>query len=405
MAEPHDHDELATLDNEFPARSGPYFDIAARGLIPRAARAAIDRMLDDQQTGALDKKAAFILVEDTRRLFAQLVGATPDEIAFTRNITDGIAIFAAALPWQPHDNVVVCDALEHPANLFPWYGLGPKFGVTVKTVPHEAGAVPLDAVLAAIDDRTRVVALASVSFAPGFRAPVAALGRHCRARGILLLIDAAQSIGVLHTDVEALQIDGLTASCQKGLMGLYGLGFLYVRAALAELLHPMALSRFGVDLGDGHEATSGDLANYRLASAARRFDIGNYNFLAVAGAAESLKLLLRIGPQAVEHHVVGLANRFARRMEEAGLPVFGGAGTNDATHIVTIGRSLGDQHDSSANTETAALYDHLVAAGVRLSMRRDLLRFSFGIYNTEAEIDHVVTLSANWLQSRNQIAA
>jgi len=401
-----DHGAFVEIRRGFPgAAAGPYLDVAARGLLHSATRAAIDAMLDQQSAGALDKKAAFAKVEETRALFAALIRATPDEIAFTRNVTDGIAAFAVSLPWRPGDNVVLCDALEHPANLFPWYGLRPKFGVEVNTVPQERGAVPLDRILAAIDERTRVVTLATVSFAPGFRAPVAELARHCRERGVLIVVDAAQSIGVLETDVGAMQVDALAASTQKGLMALYGLGFLYVRQALAETLAPAYLSRFGVDLGDGHEAASGDAASYRLAKGARRFDLGNYNYMAIAGVCESIRLLLELGPRQVEHHVLGLARRFARRMEQIGLPVYGGASANDASHIVTIGANLGSEHDSTADTEMTALYDHLTAHGVRLGIRRDLLRFSFGIYNDESDVDRVVALCQAWLKTRPALAA
>ena len=400
-----DQGAFATIRNSFPgALTGPYLDVAARGLLYSGGRAAIDAMLDHQAAGSLDKKAVFAKVEETRALFAALVRATPDEIAFTRNVTDGIAAIAAALPWQQGDNVVVCESLEHPANVFPWYGLGPKFGVEVKTAPQDQGAVPLDGIVAAIDERTRVVTVATVSFAPGFRAPVAELGRHCRDRGVLLVVDAAQSIGILDTDVTALQVDALAASTQKGLMALYGLGFLYVRAALAQTLDPVYLSRFGVDLGDGHEAASGDAAAYRLATGARRFDVGNYNYMATAGVCESIRLLLELGPLEVEHHVLGLAGRFARRMQEIGLPVYGGAAANNASHIVTIGATLGFEHDSSRDPAMLGLYDHLTANGVRLGIRRDLLRFSFGIYNNDEDIERVVALCRDWMNTRPALA-
>jgi selenocysteine lyase/cysteine desulfurase len=390
--------DLTSVRNQFPGTaSGPYLDVAARGLLHSGARAAIDRSLDQQQAGTLDKKHAFDTVEHTRALFARLINATPDEIAYTRNVTDGIAAFAASLPWRRGDNVVLCDSLEHPANIFPWYGLGAKFGVTVKTVPQDNGAIPLDGIIAAIDSATRVVSVSTVSFAPGFRFPVAELGRYCRARGILLAVDAAQSIGVMNTDVQAWQVDALAASTQKGLMGLYGLGFLYVRAAVAGTLNPVYLSRFGVDLGDGHEAATGDAAAYRLAPAARRFDVGNYNYIATAGVAESIRFLLDLGPAAVERYAFALAQQFRVRMTGIGMPVFGGVDNPYASHIVTIGRALGVEHDSSADAEMAGLYEYLTAKGVRLGIRRDLLRFSFHVYNDESDIDQVVALCRAWM--------
>jgi cysteine desulfurase/selenocysteine lyase len=392
------HVDLATVRSLFPgAESGPYLDTAARGLLYSGARAAIDAVLDVQEAGTLDKKVSFDTIETTRALFAELIRCAPDEVAYTRNITDGIAAFAAALPWRAGDDVVVCDTLEHPANLFPWYGLARRHGFSVKSVAQRVGAIPLDAVIAAIDARTRVVSVSAVSFAPGFRFPVAELGRHCRERGVLLVVDAAQSIGIIDTDVEAWQVDALSVSGQKGLMTLYGIGFLYVRRAVAEALEPVALSRFGVDLGDGHEAETGDLTDYRLASGARRFDVGNYNYVAAAAAGASLRLLLDLGPAAVEAHVLGLAHRFAVRMAEIGMPVFGGVSNALASHIVTVGRAMGTAHDASADGEMVGLYDFLTANGVRLGIRRDLLRFSFHIYNNEADIERVAGLCGEWM--------
>jgi selenocysteine lyase/cysteine desulfurase len=389
---------ITSVRTLFPgAEKGPYLDTAARGLLYSGARAAIDAILDAQQDGTLDKKQVFKATEDARALFAELIRCEADEVAYTRNITDGIAAFAAALPWQHGDNVIVCDTLEHPANLFPWYGLRDRFGVTVRTVEQDNGVIPLDRLIAAIDGRTRAVSVSSVSFAPGFRFPVAELGRVCRSRGVLLMVDAAQSIGVIDTDVNAWQVDALSASGQKGLMTLYGIGFLYIRRAVAETLSPVYVSRFGVDLGDGHEAEAGDLAHYRLSAGARRFDVGNYNYTAAAAAGASIRLLLELGPRRIEDHVMALAHRFAVRMTEIGLPVFGGVSNAHASHIVTVGRALGSAHDSTGDADMAGLYDHLTENGVRLGVRRDLLRFSFHLYNNDADIDRVVSLCQAWM--------
>ena len=75
---------------------------------------------------------------------------------------------------------------------------------------------------------------------------------------MLFLVDGAQSVGVLHTDVKKSNIDALAVSTQKGLLGLYGMGFLYCRREWAEKMQPAYLARFGVDLGEAHEASMGD---------------------------------------------------------------------------------------------------------------------------------------------------
>lgn len=385
----------AVRDSFAGAAAGPYLDVSARSLLYCGARSALDGYLDANAQGRLNKSEMFAAVEKTRSLYARLIGADADEIAFARNVTDAIATFATSLPWETGDNVVVCEALEHPANLLPWYGLRPRFGVNVKTVAPVEGRIPLDGILAAIDERTRAVAVSSVTFAPGFRFRVAALGAECRRKGVLLSVDGAQSVGSIDTDVAALNVDALAASTQKALMGLYGLGFLYVRRPVAESLDPIFLSRFGIAT-EGHEASVGNPAQYKLANGARRFDVGNFNFPAAIAVGRSLELLHELGMKNVESYVCGLANKLAVGFIEAGLPVFGGKPGPDGSHIVAVGRSLGLEHDAAGDERMRDLYAYLSANNVRLSIRRDLLRFSLHIYNDEGDVARVVELVRRW---------
>jgi cysteine desulfurase/selenocysteine lyase len=380
---------------------GPYLDVAARGLVSQASRAALDRHLRDATEGTVDKEALFAQVEKTRALFAALIGSAPEDVAYTRNVTDAVATFAASLDWREGDSVVLCEALEHPANIYPWYGISRKFGVTIRNVPPSHGALSIARILAAIDPSCRVVAVSSVSFAPGFRFPIAELAAECRERGVLVAVDAAQSIGVLETDVAAWNVDALAASTQKGLMALYGMGFLYVRPQLSETMKPIFLSRFGV-AQEGHEASLGDPATARYAPGAHRFDVGNFNFPAALAVAPAIELLLDLAPRAVQDYVLALAAYFADRMLDIGLPVYGGRPGPHSSHIVTVGSTLGHDHDAAGDLEMTKLYQHLVAAGVRLSIRRDLLRFSFHIYNNRDDIDEVVRLSEQWLRQRGE---
>lgn len=393
---------IAKLRAQFPATEKlVYLDVAARGLISRPVRAAIDRYLDHRMTEGADKAALFEQIERTRVCFAEFIGTTADEISFSKNVSDGINAFATALPWQAGDNVVICEALEHPANIFPWRNLAKLKGIELKIVAPEQGRIPLDKLVGAIDSRTRVVTLSSVSFSPGFRFPVAVIGAECRRRGVYLVIDAAQSIGILATNVVAQNIDVMASSMQKGLLGLYGAGFLYVRHEIASQLQPVYLSRFGVDLGSGHEAASGDLEHYELAKGARRFDVGNHNYIAAVAVERSLKELQAIGIDAVEKHACGLSQRLAIGLENAGLPVFGGASAPERAHMVTIGADLSDKHDKADDPAVTGFHQYLLANNVRATIRRGMLRFSPHIYNNNDDIDAVIELARTWSVGRN----
>ncbi len=262
-----------TFRTHFPgATERVYMDAAARGLLPREARDALAANLDTRVIGRSDKAAMFAQIESLRQRFARFIGGNATEIALTKNVSEGLNAIVAAYPWQAGDSVVFCADLEHPNNVYPWRHLAARHGVVLKPVAAEGGQISVSRIMDAIDSSTRMVSLSTVTFAPGLATDAASIGAECRARDIFLLADAVESVGVIDTDVEALGIDALAVSTQKGLLALYGLGFLYCRDAWAARLTPAYLARFSVDLGDAHEAaTGGD--DYQLAPGARRFEM------------------------------------------------------------------------------------------------------------------------------------
>ena len=385
---------LETLRAQYPgARKWTYLDVAARGLISHPVKEAIDGFLEQRMFDGGDKAWMFERIDSARRLVADLIHASADEIAFTRNVSDGLNAIAHAIPWKVGDNVVICEALEHPANIFPWYSLAGMKGIGIKPVEQENGAIPPERVIGAIDNKTRVVTLSSISFSPGFRFPVAELGRYCRKRGVLLVVDAAQSIGILDTDVRELGVDALAASTQKGLMALYGAGFLYVRREVADQLTPAYLSRMGVKTSSGHEASSGDVHDYKLADGAKRFDVGNFNYVGAIALERSLEDILAIGTRTIERHSCALAGKLAGGLAERGFPVFGSHRRDLRSHIVSVGRELSDEHDATQDRDMIRFYQHLTANGVRLTIRRGMLRFSFHLYNDDTDVEKVLELA------------
>jgi cysteine desulfurase / selenocysteine lyase len=213
---------------------------------------------------------------------------------------------------------------------------------------------------------------------------------------VLLLVDAAQSLGVVHTDVRASNIDALAVSTQKGLLALYGMGYLYVRREWAERLHPASLARFGVDLGDAHEASLGG-HDFKLAPAARRFDLGNYNFLATAAVDTSMKQLIEWDTRKIEPYVAGLTHALARGFLDLGLTVAGGEPGSHLTKIVTVGQMSAD-HYGTGDERYNRLYAHLVENRVKLSIRRGMLRFSLHVYNSMDDIERVLRLTREFLR-------
>ncbi|MGV6873481.1 aminotransferase class V-fold PLP-dependent enzyme [Pseudochelatococcus sp. B33] len=379
--------DIIALREEFPgADQWRYFDVAARGLLPRSARRAIDADLDARMNDGGDKAEMFRTVERVRDRFARLIGADADDIAITKNISEGLNIVAVGYPWSAGDNVVVCAEREHPNNVYVWLYLARTRGIRVKLVESVEGRIPTDAVLAAIDDRTRIVAASTVTFMPGLRTDLDTIGEACRRRGVLLLADAAQSAGILKIDVRRTAVDAIACSTQKGLLSLYGMGLLYVRREWTERIAPTYLARFGVDLGDAHEADLGS-PDFQFMPGARRYDLGNYNFTAARGLDASLMLLEAVGTEAIENYVVSLSRRLAEGLRGAGFAIAGDPAAADFASIVTVY----DDGDT-----LASLSQFLKSNKVKFSERRGAIRLSCHLYNSTDDVDDVIDIASRF---------
>jgi cysteine desulfurase / selenocysteine lyase len=383
---------------QFPgAQDQIYFNIAETGLIPRATADVARSYVADALAGTGDKALYRASVEHCRAQLARLLGAHPDEVAITKNVSEALNLFASSLTWQPGDNVVLCPELEHPNNVFLWYNLRRLKGIEVRAIEPVDGHISAEAFATAIDEHTALVTVPHVSFSPGLITDVRAIADATHAQGGLLLIDAAQSIGAIECNVEELGIDALGVATQKNLLALYGFGFLYIRRALAESLIPAHVARYGMDLGTeaGETARSGG-EHLPYAPGARRFDLGNYNYLGACAAEASLQLISSIGVRRIQQHLQALAARLVQGLLELGLPVAGGPPGPSLGHIVSVGHSGGGHHDTADDPEINQLYQHLTANGVQLSIRRGVLRMSLGIYNNVADVDRTLELVREW---------
>jgi cysteine desulfurase/selenocysteine lyase len=375
-----------------------YMNVAVRGLLSTRVREAVDTYIDSHQFGSWEKQSEFAMIERTRESFAKLINAHPDEIAFTKNASEGLSTIAASLPWESGDNVVYCPQLEHPNNVYPWLNLHKRLGVEIRAVEPDEGRLPADLFAESIDEKTRLVTVPTVSFSPGFITNVAPIAKRCSELGVFLLVDAAQSIGVEHTDVKAMGVDGLAVATQKAMMAFYGAGFLYCRREWAERIQPVYLARFGVALDADRHETAMDVDQLEYARGARRFDLGNYNYLGATAAEASMALIHELGTPAIEKYVKGLASRLIDGMLELGLPVAGGPPGPHIGHIVAVGTSGGGRHYTADDPRMNSLHDYLIENSVKLAIRRGILRFSLHVYNNTDDVDRVLQLTREWTQ-------
>jgi cysteine desulfurase / selenocysteine lyase len=382
--------QLAAVRREFPGTDKwIYFETSARGLLPAGAREAVARYLDDRILEGGAPATMLDMLERVRGKFARLIGADPDEVAIVKNVSEGLNAIVTSVPWQQGDNAVLCTDIEHPNSIYALYNMRDRHGVEVRTVPATADfATPIEAIAQTIDAKTRMVIASTVTYTTGARTDLDALANLCSARDILLLVDGAQSVGALELDMRKTLLDAMTVGASKYLCGPYGFGFLYVRRERAERMQPGNLARYGIDLGDAHEGEKGG-SEYKLMPAARRFELGSYNYAAANAVDVSLDLIAGIGVPTIEHHVLDLARAFTAGLRELKLPVMSGKVGKHFSQVVIVGKPAGD---TATETLLTRLHAYLLENRVKASIRHGRLRFAFHFYNTRDEVDRVLTL-------------
>lgn len=190
--------------------------------------------------------------EESRRLIAAALRASPEEIIMTRNTSEANNLVSSGLALGAGDEVLVF-ADNHPSNLKAWHEKAKRFGFTVIEIPviapHPGPAAYLDAFAKAMTPRTKVLAVTHVTNTMGDMLPVAELCRLARERGALSLVDGAQSFGVLDVDVTRMRPDFYSGSVHKWPCGPKEIGVLYVNREVHERLAPSIVSLYEGQVG------------------------------------------------------------------------------------------------------------------------------------------------------------
>lgn len=350
----------------------------------------VDAMLPffTEQFGNSASKHAFgweaeAAVHQARKNIGALIGAAPKEIIFTSGATesDNLAIKGVAELYRDRGDHIVTCAAEHKAVLDCCKFLE-GHGYRVTYLPVDAyGAVDLDKLRAAVDDRTLLISVMAANNEVGTIQPLAEIGRIAAERGVLFHTDATQAVGKMPIDVAACGIHLLSMTAHK-LHGPKGVGALYVSARKPPVrLNPTIH-------GGGHE---GGMRS------------GTLNVPGIVGFGKACELA-RADMAAELAHIAGLRDRLEAslfaRLDEIhlnGHPTERLCGNLNVAFGYVEGESLimglNDVAVSSGSTCTSAALEPshvLKAMGLREDLAHGSIRFGLGRFNTEEEVDYVV---------------
>ena len=362
---------------EFPVtKSYIYMNHAGVAPISSRVRDAMMGFVEDATVnGAVNVETWVETAEMCRSVAAQLINADSTEIAFMKNTTQGILIVANGIDWREGDNVVTT-AVEFPANVYPWWSLKERYGVETRMAPEREGRIRLDDIVAAIDERTRVVTISHVEFASGYRNDIKTLGKICRERDIWFVVDAIQSLGAIEVDVKLSYVDILAADGHKWLLAPEGAAIFYCADEKRERL-------INTNVGWSSVVNPRDFLNYDLTQKpdATRFEEGSYNSVGLYGLNAAIELLLEVGISTIETHILQLTRGLIEGLESKGYRVITPNADSERAGIVVF--------ESDQHTPTE-LYELLHEQKIITAERGSGLRVSPHFYNTGSEITHLL---------------
>lgn len=342
---------------------------AGRGNYQRANNAG--RLLDQARNAIADK----------------INGSSSKEISFASSGTD--ALSTAILGYLKPGDHAIASATDHTSVLRPLWHLQRNHDVELTIVEcDEAGLVDPADIEAAFTANTKLVCLPHASNVTGTVQPVKAVGKICRQTEAAFLIDAAQTVGHLPIDVEEFGCHFLASPGHKGLLGPLGTGFLYACESVASKCTPL---RFG---GTGSTGSEFDQPE----SLPQKFESGNHNIPGIAGLLAGLKWIETNEAIDQFQQLVALSQLLVGRLRKiSSLVVYGPATIETPTisfnvegvDCQTVGMLLDSQFKIECRTGLHCA--PLIHEKIGTDSFGGTVRFSPGVFTTEAEIDQAIT--------------
>lgn len=308
-------------------------------------------------------------IERVRSLFAELINAGPDEICFTGNTSDGLNIVANGITWKPGD-AILAPVPDFPSNVYPWVNLERR-GVEVNFLQKEEGRFGLRDIVSVIKPKTRLVAVSSTDFTTGFRCNLEEIGDFCRRQGILLCVDAIQSVGAVPVDVKKSGVHFLACGGHKWLLSTMGIGALYISEEVNDQLHPERVGWRSVE----HEEDFYKL-ELELKTDARRFETGTMNLAGISALGAAVEMLLEIGIERVFSRIVRLNDIIASELKKRNLKILSAMEPEHRSGILSF-----------LPEDAGGLFRRLYQRNVLAAHRGSALRLSPHFYNDESDID------------------
>jgi selenocysteine lyase/cysteine desulfurase len=337
----------------------------------RSHLTALERFAADKSDGMAGRDRMFDCYGRAKQHLSSLVGRPAGDIALLSSASEGVNVVVNGLPWKPGDNAVVAD-LEYPSLVYP-LGRLQRHSVDIRVVPTRDSLLAIEALRAAVDERTRLVAVSQVSYLTGQRLSLPALADVAWSVGARLLVDATHALGVV--PVDANYCDFLVSSCYKWLLAAHGVGVFVWNRGRAPDLDTANLGWHSV----AHRHGRANPLDVELRPDADRFELGNPSFPSVYLLLNALERLEQVPAQTVEEHAIALGGKV-----HLGLTALGYRVTTPSAPADRAGNVCFEHSDPQTTV------DRLREGGVQVWGSEGRVRVSTHLYNCAADVDRLL---------------
>ncbi len=319
-----------------------------------------------------------------KKKLALLINApSTDEIAILKNTSEGLSLVAQGLSFKTGDNIVI-PAEEFPSNKVVWQALETK-GVDIRLIPVQDIEKPEQALINAMDARTRLLSCSSVQFARGLRLNLNVIGKACKQNDTLFCVDAIQSLGAISFDVQNCYADFVVADGHKWMCGPEGAALFYCRKDRQDLLR---LTQYGWHMLKSAFDFSHQDNSIQIIETAQRFESGSPNMLGITALNASLGLLLDIGIKKIQARVIeNTEYLFSELASLSDIKILTPTEGGKYAGIVTFQKQMVDN---------VKLYQHLQDNNVICAYRGDGIRFSPHFYTEPQLMDKALKIVSDF---------
>ena len=313
------------------------------------------------------------------------------EIVFTLGTTDSMNMVTQGFMkhyLKENDEVLITES-EHASNFLPWIELSKEIGIKVKYIELVNNKVTIEKVKEAITNNTKVISIAGVTNVLGDVRPIHEIGEICKEKGIIFVVDGAQSVPHIKTDVINDNIDFLAFSSHK-MLGPTGVGVLYGKYELLSKLHP-------VRVGGGMNSYFEKDLSYEYYDLPTRLEAGTQNIAGVIGFGAAIDYLSNIGMDKIRSHELELKKYFIDKSKELdNIEIY-----NEDLESGTVAFNIKDifsqdlavyldKHNIAvrAGNHCAKVLKEVIGV-------KNTCRISFYLYNTKEDIDKVIVALSN----------